>query len=49
MTLTLADEIDCSRGDVIVGRRRRPEVADQFDGHDLDGGRASCCPAGPTG
>ncbi len=30
VTLTLADEIDCSRGDMIVGADAPPEVADQF-------------------
>jgi len=30
VTLTLADEIDCSRGDVIVAANDPPEVADQF-------------------
>ena len=30
ITLTLADEIDCSRGDVIVAAGDPPEVADQF-------------------
>jgi len=30
VTLTLADEIDTSRGDMIVGTERQPEVADQL-------------------
>ncbi|MGV3458276.1 sulfate adenylyltransferase subunit CysN [Sphingomonas sp.] len=30
VTLTLADEVDCSRGDVIVAADAPPEVADQF-------------------
>lgn len=30
ITLTLADEVDCSRGDVIVAAENPPEVADQF-------------------
>ncbi|MES2059300.1 MAG: sulfate adenylyltransferase subunit CysN [Pseudomonadota bacterium] len=30
VTLTLADEIDCSRGDVIVTAAAPPQVADQF-------------------
>jgi bifunctional enzyme CysN/CysC len=30
VTLTLADEIDCSRGDVIAAAGGAPEVADQF-------------------
>ena len=31
VTLTLADEVDCSRGDVIVASADPPEVADQFE------------------
>ncbi|NNC72729.1 MAG: sulfate adenylyltransferase subunit CysN [Sphingomonadaceae bacterium] len=31
VTLTLADEIDCSRGDVIAAADAPPEVADQFE------------------
>jgi bifunctional enzyme CysN/CysC len=31
VTLTLADEVDCSRGDVIVSAAQPPEVADQFE------------------
>ncbi|MES2421693.1 MAG: sulfate adenylyltransferase subunit CysN [Pseudomonadota bacterium] len=31
VTLTLADEIDCSRGDVIVAAESPPEAADQFE------------------
>ena len=31
VTLTLADEIDCSRGDVIAAASSPPEVADQFE------------------
>ena len=31
VTLTLADEIDCSRGDVIAAADTPPEVADQFE------------------
>ena len=33
VTLTLADEIDASRGDVIAAARNPPEVADQFAAH----------------
>ena len=33
VTLTLADEIDIARGDVLSGPDRRPEVADQFTAH----------------
>ena len=31
VTLTLEDEIDCSRGDVVAGADAPPEVADQFE------------------
>ena len=31
VTLTLADEIDCSRGDVIAGTGDPPQVADRFE------------------
>ena len=31
VTITLADEIDCSRGDVIAAADASPEVADQFE------------------
>ena len=31
VTLTLADEVDCSRGDVIAAAASPPEVADQFE------------------
>ena len=33
VTLTLADEVDCSRGDLIAGADDPPQVADQFDAH----------------
>jgi bifunctional enzyme CysN/CysC len=33
VTLTLDDEIDCSRGDVIVAAKAPAEVADQFETH----------------
>jgi bifunctional enzyme CysN/CysC len=35
VTLTLADEIDIARGDVLVKPKERPEVADQFAAHVL--------------
>ncbi len=35
ITLTLKDEVDISRGDVISAARRPPEVADQFAAHVL--------------
>jgi bifunctional enzyme CysN/CysC len=31
VTLTLADEVDCSRGDIIAAAAAPPEVADQFE------------------
>ena len=33
VTLTLADEVDISRGDVLAGTDARPEVSDQFAAH----------------
>jgi bifunctional enzyme CysN/CysC len=33
VTLTLADEVDIARGDVLVPPTQRPEVADQFAAH----------------
>ncbi|MFL6762573.1 MAG: sulfate adenylyltransferase subunit CysN [Sphingomicrobium sp.] len=46
VTVTLADEVDCSRGDVIAAAADPPEVADQFeatlvwmDEHELIAGR----------
>ncbi|TPJ57298.1 MULTISPECIES: sulfate adenylyltransferase subunit CysN [unclassified Mesorhizobium] len=33
VTLTLEDEIDVSRGDVLAGAAERPEVSDQFAAH----------------
>jgi bifunctional enzyme CysN/CysC len=33
VTLTLADEIDVSRGDVLAAADNRPEVSDQFSAH----------------
>jgi len=33
VTLTLTDEVDCSRGDVIAPAASPPEVADQFESH----------------
>ncbi len=35
ITLTLADEIDIARGDIIVPAQARPDVADQFAAHVL--------------
>jgi bifunctional enzyme CysN/CysC len=35
VTLTLTEDIDISRGDVLVPPRQRPEVADQFSAHVL--------------
>ena len=33
VTLTLADEVDVSRGDILCAPQRRPEVSDQFAAH----------------
>jgi len=33
VTITLADEVDISRGDVIAEASKRPEVSDQFSAH----------------
>ena len=33
VTVTLTDEIDISRGDILAARRDRPQVADQFEAH----------------
>jgi bifunctional enzyme CysN/CysC len=33
ITLTLADEVDIARGDILVGPASRPEVSDQFAAH----------------
>ncbi|GGE76583.1 sulfate adenylyltransferase subunit CysN [Stappia taiwanensis] len=33
VTLTLADEVDASRGDVICDPKARPEIADRFSAH----------------
>src|SRR6185312_7318626 len=33
VTLTLADEIDVSRGDILAPAAQRPEVSDQFSAH----------------
>jgi bifunctional enzyme CysN/CysC len=35
VTITLADEIDISRGDILVPAQQRPEVSDQFAAHML--------------
>jgi bifunctional enzyme CysN/CysC len=35
VTIVLADEVDISRGDILVSPERRPEVADQFAAHIL--------------
>ena len=43
--LTLADEIDISRGDVIVASDARPQVSDQFAAHLIWMDPSTCCPA----
>ena len=47
VTLTLADEIDASRGDVIAASSDLPEVADQFAAHLLWMGDAPLLPGRP--
>jgi bifunctional enzyme CysN/CysC len=47
VTLTLADEIDISRGDVISAARRPPQVADQFAAHLLWMSDAALLPGRP--
>ena len=49
VTLTLADEIDVSRGDVLAAGDAPPEVARPVRGHGgVDGTRSRCCRAAPT-
>ncbi|RPE77263.1 sulfate adenylyltransferase subunit CysN [Vulcaniibacterium tengchongense] len=47
ITLTLADELDISRGDVIADARRPPQVADQFAAHLLWMGEQALLPGRP--
>ena len=47
ITLTLADEIDASRGDVIAATHSPPEVSDQFAAHLLWLGEQSLLPGRP--
>ena len=47
VTVTLADEIDASRGDVIAAANNPPEVADQFAAHLLWLGEQSLLPGRP--
>ncbi|HEU4992087.1 MAG TPA: adenylyl-sulfate kinase, partial [Luteimonas sp.] len=47
VTLTLADEIDASRGDVIAVASRPPEIADQFAAHVLWMGDRPLLPGRP--
>ncbi|MDQ3160642.1 MAG: sulfate adenylyltransferase subunit CysN [Pseudomonadota bacterium] len=47
VTLTLADEIDASRGDVIASAKQPPEVSDQFAAHLLWLGEDSLLPGRP--
>jgi bifunctional enzyme CysN/CysC len=44
VTITLADEVDCSRGDVIAIADAPPQVADQFEGDDRLDGRGEMLP-----
>ncbi|MHB8913104.1 MAG: sulfate adenylyltransferase subunit CysN [Lysobacter sp.] len=47
ITLTLADEVDVSRGDVIASAQRPPQVADQFAAHLLWMGEHALLPGRP--
>ncbi|GAB3103842.1 sulfate adenylyltransferase subunit CysN [Lysobacter terrae] len=47
ITLTLADELDISRGDVIAAAQRPPQVSDQFAGHVLWMGEQRLLPGRP--
>ncbi|MBW8310509.1 MAG: sulfate adenylyltransferase subunit CysN [Rhizobium sp.] len=47
VTLTLADEVDVSRGDVIAAAAQPPQVADQFAAHLLWMGDAPLLPGRP--
>ena len=47
ITLTLADELDISRGDVIASGQRPPQVADQFAAHVLWLGEQPLLPGRP--
>jgi bifunctional enzyme CysN/CysC len=47
VTVTLADEVDVSRGDVIASATNPPEVADQFAAHLLWMGEQSLLPGRP--
>jgi bifunctional enzyme CysN/CysC len=48
VTLTLEDEVDISRGDVISAADAPAEVADQFECTWCGWPTSRCCPAGPT-
>ncbi|MFC3550189.1 sulfate adenylyltransferase subunit CysN [Lysobacter cavernae] len=47
ITLTLADELDISRGDVIADAKQPPQVADQFAAHLLWMGEQALLPGRP--
>src|SRR5690606_35053042 len=49
VTLTLVDEIDASRGDVIAAASNPPEVAEQFAAHLLSLGESPLLPGLPYG
>jgi bifunctional enzyme CysN/CysC len=48
VTVTLADEVDASRGDVLATATQPPEVADQFEAHVVWMNEHACCLGGPT-
>ena len=47
MTLTLEDEVDIARGDVLAHPTSRPEVADQFTAHLIWMSADAMLPAAP--
>ena len=47
VTITLADEIDVSRGDVLVAADAPAPVADQFEAHVVWMSEQQCCPGRP--
>jgi bifunctional enzyme CysN/CysC len=49
VTLTLEDEIDVSRGDVLAAAAAPPAVADQFETRSSGWRTSRCCRAAPTG
>lgn len=48
VTLTLTDEIDVSRGDILCDAKDPAGVADQFQVHLIWMGKTIFCPGAPT-